>query len=162
MIKIITGKKNPRAIIKAKGIEDSMTKGIRRGFFSWGDRLIKIANKNILKKPRHGRVYIRRTKSGRRRRHVASVPGESHANYSGTLRKSLGWKIRGSSELEFGYGVASSRAKNQQAPDYADYMENGTPNKKIKPRPTLKIAIRSTEGTAEKFFSYEIKKLLSK
>lgn len=106
-----------------------------------GKDLLKSANEEVLKKPRHGKVYIRRTASGRMRRHVASRPSESHANFSGTLRKSMQWKV-GGQQLNFGYGIAKANA-----PEYAKWVEEGT--KRMSPRPTLANSVKANYRNAE-------------
>ena len=86
---------------------------------------------------KRGRVYRVRTGAGKRtRRHRASAPGQSHANLSGRLRRSIGWKVRGSKQLEFGYGLGK-----EEAPDYAAFVEGGT--SRMKARSSLLNAMRS-------------------
>lgn len=113
----------------------------RDGFFGYMAALKKKANKEILRKPKGGATYYIRGRNGRRRRHVASAPGESHANLTGTLRRSLSWKVFGWERAEFGYGV-STNASNR-APGYAGFVELGT--RMMKPRPSLQNAVRDTE-----------------
>lgn len=125
-------------------VEDLPTRAhqvFRAGFFDFMAALKVEANKEILRKPKAGRTYIARDRSGRKRRHKASAPGESHANLSGTLRRSLSWKVFGWEKAEFGYGV-SSNAQNK-APGYAGFVELGT--RLMKPRPSLQNAVRATE-----------------
>lgn len=90
-------------------------------------------SQEILRKPKGGRTYIRRDRLGRRRRHVASSPGETHSNMTGRLRRSLSFRVN-SSEIEFGYGVTDG-----SAPEYAGWVEFGT--KRMKPRPSLQNGI---------------------
>jgi HK97 gp10 family phage protein len=116
-----------------------------------GKDLKRTANKNILSKPKGGKVYIARTRGGRRRRHRSSAPGESHANRSGMLRRSLGWKVNGSKSMEFGYGV------DKPAPDYGKFVEDGT--FKMKPRPSLAIAVKQTNRNSELYVGQMFEKL---
>lgn len=90
-------------------------------------------SQEILRKPKGGRTYIRRDRLGRRRRHIASAPGETHANMTGRLRRSLSFRVN-SSEIEFGYGVTDG-----SAPDYAEHVEFGT--KRMEARPSLRNGI---------------------
>lgn len=110
----------------------------RDGFFGYMAALKKEANKEILRKPKGGQTYIVRGRGGRMKRHVSSAPFESHANLTGTLRRSLSWKVIGWQEAEFGYGIASN-AMNK-APDYAPMVELGT--RFMEPRPSLRNAVR--------------------
>lgn len=113
----------------------------RNGFFSFMKELKRNANKEILRKPKGGESRIIRTAGGRRRRHVASAPGESHANVTGTLRKSLSWKVKSWHTAEFGYGVASNASS--KAPVYGRFLELGT--RAMRARPSLRNAVFSTK-----------------
>ncbi len=103
----------------------------------------------ILRRPKSGRTYIRRDRLGRRRRHVASAPGETHANMSGRLRRSLSFRVN-SREIEFGYGVTDG-----SAPDYAGFVEFGT--KRMKERPSLRNGIAGERRNMMNNFEREIK-----
>lgn len=150
--------------VKLSLVDQQMREGIRRGFFELGKSLKREANTEILRKPRSGNVYFRvgfgrqsRSRSGFyttvRRRHVASLPYETHANWTGKLRKSIGWKVAGFSRREFGYGV--SRGND---PEYAPFVEFGTFGKagrsggmssRMLPRPSLENAIKATRRDGE-------------
>lgn len=112
---------------------------IRHAWFELGKNLKSEANQEILRRPKSGRVYVVRDPSGRRRRHVASASGETHANLSGRLRRSISWKVHGEDSMVFGYGV-SVTGKNK-SPRYDEYVEFGTRN--MGPRPSLENAIDS-------------------
>lgn len=110
---------------------------IRRGWFAFMQELQRVANREILRKPKSGRVYIISDRAGRRRRHVASAPGETHANLTGATRRSLSWRVEGWERATFGYGVSTSSLN--AAPVWAPYLEFGT--SRMAPRPSLKNAI---------------------
>ncbi len=122
-------------------------RGMRHALFEIADDYTRTANFNILKEKKRGRTYLVRTRTGRQKRHRSSAAGQSHANLTGALRRSIGWKVRGSSQLEFGYGATSNTTK------YARRIELGGGN--IKARPSLKIAIqqnrRNTMNNIERF-----------
>ena len=92
MIKVTSNVESNRLFIRATR-EQLITEGvIREGFFQTGGQLKKYANEKILRGVKSGRLYrIRRGKIIKN--HRASAPGETHANLSGTLRRSLGWKV---------------------------------------------------------------------
>jgi HK97 gp10 family phage protein len=118
---------------------------IRQTWFSLAVDMKDEANREILRTPKGGRTYlVRRRRGARPRRHVASAPGETHANMFGDLRKSLSWKVSGAHTLEFGYGVTGS------APRYARYVEFGT--SRMAERPSLDNAINATQRNAEQHF----------
>jgi len=134
MLKFEADRNNKQVMIQLDEQADRTRRGIRQFWFALGKTLLKDFNKAVLAKPRSGKVYlVRRGKT--RRRHVASKAGESPANLSGTYRRSTGYQLRGSNEMLFG----------ADAP-YAAFLENGT--NKMKPRPGLGNAVKSTEGEA--------------
>lgn len=120
---------------------------VRKGWFATGADLLRIGEKEIKQEPKTGRIYIIRTKGGRRKRHQSSAPGESHANLTGALLKSMQWKVNGF-HLDFGYGAIDGKA-----PVYANAIENGFKSKKtkrdLKPRPTLKNSAGKAVGLAQ-------------
>ena len=144
---------NREVWVKLARIDQATREGIRRGFFELGKSLKREANAEILRVPRAGMVYRKRYASGAARYHTASVPYETHANWTGKLRKSIGWKVAGFSRREFGYGV--SRGND---PDYAPFVEFGTKN--MKPRPSLENAIKATRRDGEVQFAEAINREL--
>ena len=135
---------NARVFAEIEGLENITRKAIRKSWIALGRALKIEANREILRKPKSGRVYFIRTAGGRTRRHVASAPGETHANMFGPLRKSLGYKVRGM-DMEFGYG-----ASGKDTPRYAKYVEFGTT--KMGARPSLLNAIEANQRNAETYF----------
>jgi len=130
------------AVLSINNASHNTRRGMRQGWFAVGALLKKRANEQILKKPKSGKLY-----KYKGRKHRASAAGESPANRSGTYRKSIGYKIKGYSQLEFG----------ARAP-YAGYLEKGTV--KMKPRPALKNAIDFETGRIQSVLSNELKKAL--
>ena len=151
-VKFIEQRQNDRIEDRINGIEKLTKRGIRQARFKVGHGLIDAASREILKGSKTGRIYIRRDRTGRRRRHQASAPGETHANLSGDLRKSLSFQIRGADSMEFGYGVSSVKT----APPYAEWVEFGS--KRMKARPSLRNAIRAEQGNTIQHFEREILK----
>lgn len=142
--KFIVGPGNKRVIEKIIGLDNAIKQGIRQGMFDSGHTLIKSASTEILRKPKSGRTYLIMNKSGRRRRHVASAPGETHANLTGAARRSLSFQIQGVTSLEFGYGVSAGK----DAPDYVEKLEST--------RPSLQNAIRDEQQTMLQHFERDI------
>jgi len=137
---------------------ENVRQAIRQTFFFMGRDLKKEISKAILSKEgKTGNVYNVRLKiksgrnkgkPGRRIRHQSSAPGETHADLSGDLRKSLGWKVHGTDSLEIGYGITKT------APEYAD-IEFG--NDRVAARPSIRNSI---EGASfETFFEKALEKL---
>ena len=151
-VKIIEDLKNKKVYLKIDRLGEITRQSIRKSFYLLGKDLVRTTSKAILKKPKGGRVYIRVFKSGVRRRHRASAPGETHANMSGALRRSLGYKIGGSISLEFGYGV------DKPAPKYGKWVEFGT--RKMAARPSLQNAIQATSRNAETYVGNQFVRLV--
>lgn len=135
-----------------KKLRKLTTQGVEYAAYVSGKGLVKTTSAQILEKPKGGKTYIIRTRSGRKRRHVASKAGESHANLSGKLRRSLSFKVD-PNQLEFGYGVTKN-----DAPDYAGFVENGT--RKMQPRPSLKNGIKAERRNFQNNLEREIGKRL--
>lgn len=143
-MRLIAGRQNIQAIKSLKDAPKATRRGIRRGFYFFGKDLATDAKGYILKGPKTGKLYKVR---GRKKRHRASGPGESPANLTGALRKSVDYQVQGSDEMEFGAGT-----------DYAAFTELGTKN--MEERPYLIRAIKNNERNAEKHFEREIRKEL--
>jgi len=111
-------------LIEVENMENATRRELRRGWHMICRILKSTASKNILHKPRFGRVYRIRG-----RRHVASVPGESWANLSGRSRRGLFCRVQSWRRLSFG-----------NTEKVAKFMEFGT--KTIAPRPAHLISIR--------------------
>lgn len=138
-----------RTFVKLKSSAVITERGIRKAWFKVGQDVKRRANAEILRKPKGGKTYIIRTAGGRKRRHVASKAGETHANLSGALRRSIEWRVRGD-QLDFGYGVVKT------APEYASFVEEGTG--RMGARPTLRNAINDTKRNAEQHLRDAVEK----
>lgn len=149
-VKFIQVSGNKDVFARIEGTEKLTKRGLRQGMFRSGQTLRASASQEILKGKKTGIIYVRRIKGGRRRRHQSSAPGETHANLTGTLRRSLSFQLRGSKEIEFGYGVSAGKS----APDYARTIEFGS--SKIRARPSLKNALNKEQGNLVQHFLDEI------
>lgn len=148
MISFKDAPNNEKTFVEVKSANRLTEFGIRKAWFVSGKDILRSANKAVLARPRHGRVYRVKTASGRTRRHIASRPLESHANLSGRLRRSMQWKVSGM-QLNFGYGIAKANA-----PDYAPFLENGTT--RMEARPTLKNAIDENRRNIEQHLIQQV------
>lgn len=118
---------------------------LRRFWFAVGKdlraELLRATKQKRTPIPGVRRVYVSRTATGRRRRHVASAPGESHASRVGmTLAKSADFKVQGTHTMFFGYGARATRPM----PRYGPFVEEGTV--RMAARPSLRNALN--KGTA--------------
>jgi len=111
-ISIIERGQTGKVLVDVGDIKNRFDQGIRDAFFDQGDRNVKYARKEILKRNKTGRLYMIKGKP-----HRASAPGEFPANLSGKLRKGIDYSVRGSNSMEFG-----DRVK------YGKYLELGTKN----------------------------------
>lgn len=124
----------------------NVQRGIRQGFFKAGDLMKKTLRNDIIRGSKTGRVYrIRRGK--RIKNHQASAAGETAANLSGVYQKSIGYKIKGASQMEFGSSA-----------DYAEYLEKGT--SRMAARPGLGNTLDATSGDIVSILESEIRKAI--
>lgn len=144
----------PKILLEIENLDVSSRRAIRGAWFQVGRDWKAAANREILRRPKGGRTYFIRGPSGRRRRHVASAPGETHANRSGKLRKALSWKVRGAEQMDVGYGVGSS-----SSPRYAPFVEFGT--SRMEARPSVENAIDEVDGTVETHFEDALRRELT-
>lgn len=148
-VEIKADPRNRKVFVNISNIRNATSRGLRQGFFQFGNDLKRTASKQILKKPKGGRVY--RIKRGTRIiNHRASAPGESPANLTGKYRKSIGFQIRGASQMLFGAGSSTV--------PYAKWLERGT--SRMKSRPGLGNAVKATEKSAINYFSNNIERNL--
>lgn len=131
-VDIISPGGNRRSFESAKGLAARTAFGIEKAFYFTGKNLISEFNRQVLAKDKSGRLYIRKTRSGARRRHRASASGETPANRTGTYRKGIGFRVQGSKQLVFGNSV-----------EYAGFLEIGT--SRMDPRPGLSNTIEASE-----------------
>lgn len=150
MLDIVSGRRNARVFKQINEIEDRTRRGIRQGFFRLGNDLVRTLSEEVLKKNKRGRTYTRKDRIGRRRRHVASAPGQTPANRTGNYRKNAGYQLRGAEQLEFGI---------RDGAPYGIFLEEGT--RKMAPRPGLTNAVKANERNARTDFSGSIEQELN-
>lgn len=137
---------NRETIFHIENLNKFTNRGLRQGFYHVGKVFKAAANTAILAKDKTGIVYkVRRGKIVRR--HRASSRGQSFANLSGDARKTLGFDVRGSSELEFGF-------RKQANTEYTKILETTLD------RPTLGNAVKKESGNSISIMESELKKLL--
>jgi hypothetical protein len=89
--------------------------------------------------PKTGRLYRRRTKSGKIRMHRASAPGESPATDYGFLIGSV--QVTPFVDPLVGEVIVAA--------DYAAYLEQGAPRAHLEPRPFIRPAIEDVIRRAQ-------------
>jgi HK97 gp10 family phage protein len=160
MFNIIRSPNNEKVICKIKGLPKAQTRWIRKAFYYIGKDLVKDADKLIMQKPKHGKIYLLR-RNGLKRLHRASAPGEAPANFTGSLRQSLDFDVVGADRMQFG---VKQRFQNRQGtPDgvkYGKYLELGT--RKMVERPFLLPTIKKNYRNIRKHFETQLKRGLTK
>lgn len=158
---------NNKKFLQLDGVEDKFRRSIRQTWFQLGKDLKAEADNEILNGIKTGRIYriksqvTRNTRgqftsgSGRVRRHQSSAPGETHANLSGALRRSISWVVQGTESMKFGYGFSTTESNKE--PPYSG-IEFGITQRNIKPRPSLLNAIKATQRRASDHFLREMAK----
>jgi HK97 gp10 family phage protein len=146
MFKIVPTSETERTLLIISNMPIKTKSGMRQGLFKFGTLLKKTLQADILKKPKGGREYFIR-RGGRRFRHIAAADGETPANITGRLRKSVDFKVSGSNRMEFGY---------DNSVDYGLYLELGT--RKMGAKPGIKNAIDKNLQNGINIISNEINK----
>lgn len=146
-IRIREPSRNTRTLARLERAAGHGRRAMRHAWFELGKDLRAEASREVLHGIKTGRVYIIRGPSGRRRRHRASAPGETHANRTGALRRGLSWKVHGHRRMEFGYGITPS----DRSPVYASFVELGT--RRMAARPTLANAINALQRNVARDFA---------
>ncbi len=137
-----------QTVLKINNLDRLMKREVEFAAWKSAKGLQSATSQEILRRPKSGRTYTRRDKLGRRRRHVASAPGETHANMTGRLRRSLSFRVN-HREIEFGYGVTKG-----DAPEYAEPIENGT--RRMAARPSLRNGIKGERRNMMNHFERKI------
>lgn len=151
MLEFMARRGNEKIFIQINDVDNRTVRGIRQGFFRLGSNLKKELNRQVLAKPKGGRLYRLRTKSGRRRNHRASAPGETPANLTGNYRRNIGFQLKGTSELEFGI---------RDGAPYAEFLEEGTP--RMAARPGVTNAVQEGQRNAQLFLESSLNNELNK
>lgn len=106
--------------VKQKSIERALARGITKGALL----IQKTARRKIMDGPKTGLAYKRGKKE-----HIASAPGEAPANDTGNLQRSI--VVVAASPSDRVTALVNANA------EYANWLENGTLDGKIQPRPFL-------------------------
>lgn len=126
-----------------------MTKaGVRKAFSKISYDLKAESARLILNTNKNGRFYNINV-GGVRRLHRASAPGESPAEITGKLRKSVNTSMGGSFSMNFGSNTS-----------YGGYLERGT--SRIEPRPYLIRSIKNERRNMVNHFRLSINEQLNK
>lgn len=89
--------------------------------------------------------------------HHPSMPGNPPAPDTGNLRNSIRYEIHGEKSKEV-YGIVGSTQKD---PPYGTYLEYGTSDGKIAPRPWLRPAMRKNNDFIRKTIAEAVAKSFS-
>ena len=109
-----------------------------------GSDVTDLIAKYIKGPPKTGRIYIING-----RPHQASAPFESPAELTGTLRRSINFNVRGSRQLTIG-----------ESAYYAKWLEEGTRDNRILPRPHVIRAINARQRKVVKTFEEYLDKVV--
>lgn len=119
-------------------------RAIKRALYDVGKDMYAEARRLIKEGPKTGRKY----KIRGMRAHTASAPGQAPANWTGKLRKSVGFKVR-RDEVEYGYKIY-----------YGKFLEDGTD--RMAPRPGLEMTYKNKLGNIINHFNLRFKEQLER
>lgn len=142
-VELIDAKGNVRTIESALNLKANTRFGVEHALWLSGKDLSAEFNEQVKARNKTGRLYFLRGPSGRKRRHVASAPGETPANRTGNYRKSRDFNVDGAHQLRFG-----------NTAEYAGFLETGT--SRMKARPGLGNAVKASERDILRNLSGEV------
>jgi hypothetical protein len=143
--------RNSKEFKKISKMRFKTRRAIRQSWFLLGKTMELQARKEMARKPKAGKTYYIRVR-GRIIKHIASAPGETHANLTGRLRAATSFKVHGSSRMDFGYGFAIKKD-----PDYSLTVEEGSTKRKVAARPSIENAIKATKEKEASMFMSKLK-----
>jgi hypothetical protein len=127
MIVVKEDKRNKKTFITLSKLPDRTQRFLSGALHQIGKENVVEMRKRIRSKDKTGRLY---TIAGRH--HRASSPGQFPASRSGTLARTVKYKVRGVSQVEFGDTVP-----------YGVFLEEGTKN--MAPRPHIEKTVKLKE-----------------
>ena len=119
-------------------------RAIRQAYFKIGKDHTDDLSRQMLARDKTGRIYILVGRTGRRRRHRASAPGQTAANITGNMRRNRGFQLKGSDQMEFGI---------RDTP-YAAFLERGT--SRMTARPSLGNTVKALQKNTTNYFAREL------
>ena len=142
--------------VRINRLSTQSSKALRQGFFAFGKDLVNTSRRLIIDPPKTGKWY---RVTGRKRMHRASAAGQSPANMTGKLQRSIDFKVHGSTRMEFGSNPAKAgdTAKTRK---YAKALEVG--NSRMARRPYLEPSMRKNARNGRKHFERELRKAMNK
>ena len=137
-----------RALTRLMNNKRLTERGLTKAWELVGKDWQRTTAKEIRRKPKAGRLYTIEVPPGsqRFRRHRASAPGETHAEITGKLRRSLGRRRRGHMDMTVGY--------LNKPPPYGKDLEIGTP--RVKSRPTIRNGMKAVIRNAQNYFGKQV------
>lgn len=142
VLEIVDSVGNKKTFDSLKNLKANTHFGVQKGLWRSGKDIHGTFNKQVLAKNKTGRIYIRKDRLGRGRRHQASAAGESPANRTGFYRKSAGFFVR---KMELVFGASAP---------YAGFLELGT--SRMAKRPGLGNAVDSSQRDILRNLSDEV------
>lgn len=149
-VDIVDSRGNTGTFESAENLAASTRFGVEKALWRSGKSIRDTFNRQVLAKDKTGRLYIRRTRGGARRKHRASAPGESPANRTGKYRKAFDFSVDGAHQLAVGVAAIDNGSDGK----YPLYLEIGT--SRMKPRPGLGNAVSASERDIIRNLTHEI------
>jgi len=157
-----------RAVVVLQHLPEDVLKEVRLAMVDAANLLRTKAIRGMQRTPKTGRQYSRqfrkaRKEGGRRRAlkwHTASSPGQYPAIDRGGLVGSLLVDVYGD-YIEMGSAIAKIRkGKRKGDPQYPKWLEEGTPEGQMKPRPWLEPTLAAQRGAIKRMIERSVKKAI--
>lgn len=145
-IEIKTSKNAKRMLIEISKAPHKHKRALRLALNEIGSEVVNSTANFIFNPPKTGRWY-----NFNGRPYQASAPGESPANRSGRLAKSGDYKVRNFQEMTVG-----------ETAYYAKWLEEGTRDGRIKPRPHIIRAVNKHHRDAVNAIREHVQQELSR
>lgn len=144
---IIPDPRNDRVFIKLESTSDDILYEVNKAFYEMGRKYYDFLYAGLKFGKRSGRKYQHTNVfTGKKYSRVSSAAGEFPQKQSGALQRGVAFNANG---VKLIFGIQNPNNSGEDV-DYAEWLENGTKNKKLKPRLLVKYTVKQNEKEMQK------------